>query len=214
MLVSLIVVIQRLRDNDRIIRVFKMTKAKMKNNYENIQSLQVIRGIAAILVFLYHGTGIIKENFGYHLAQGIFAFGYSGVDIFFVLSGFIIFYTSENNNSNNLYIGPKEFLLKRFLRIYPIYWVAVGFTLTLCIIGDVFFHTVSSSTMGFIEKGGVPLILKSIFLLPNGVILGVAWTLIFEVMFYILFGIFYFLSKRLFFTVMTLIVIISILSKK
>jgi exopolysaccharide production protein ExoZ len=56
-------------------------------------SLQYIRGIAALLVVLYHATNmLIESGSGYVYLHGIFQFGYMGVDIFFILSGFIIFY--------------------------------------------------------------------------------------------------------------------------
>jgi hypothetical protein len=54
------------------------------SNKRNFDTLQLLRGIAAMLVVFYHGT---HTDF-----LGFFKFGYMGVDLFFVLSGFIILY--------------------------------------------------------------------------------------------------------------------------
>lgn len=58
-----------------------MTTESIKKNFD---TLQLLRGIAAMLVVFYHGTHTELLN--------IFKLGYMGVDLFFVLSGFIILY--------------------------------------------------------------------------------------------------------------------------
>ena len=66
-----------------------------------IESIQVFRFFAAFSVMLVH--------------MPIFEFGHWGVDIFFVISGFIMMYITEKNNN--------YFLIKRFIRIIPLYWI-------------------------------------------------------------------------------------------
>jgi len=53
---------------------------------ETLYNLQIFRGIAAILVLLAHANLLIDRN----IFRGMFIPGWSGVDFFFVLSGFII----------------------------------------------------------------------------------------------------------------------------
>ena len=76
-----------------------------KLKYRHIQAL---RGLAVILVFLFH------------LDLSFFKYGYLGVDIFFVISGFVVarsfFYIQE---SNTFFSSLLLFYKKRFLRIYP-----------------------------------------------------------------------------------------------
>ena len=78
-------------------------KNKSKNYIQEIQSL---RGISIIFVFLFH---INKE---------IFKFGYLGVDIFFVISGFLITkLIYEKLIINNFILN--NFYISRFLRLFP-----------------------------------------------------------------------------------------------
>src|SRR6185503_7562101 len=96
-----------------------------------LNSLQAGRGMAALMVVLYHAY--IKYGFGGSGFTGhIFSLGFAGVDFFFVLSGFIIAYTSYP------FIGNKEktifFIRKRFLRVYPIYWVYLVVVVSVCFI--------------------------------------------------------------------------------
>jgi peptidoglycan/LPS O-acetylase OafA/YrhL len=101
--------------------------------------LQVYRGIAATLVVLYHLTWwggspvFMKLPFwtpGLPTGKpaGLFLFGHSGVDFFFTLSGFVMVwgYGSDAGNPRRLW----SFLVGRFTRIYPTYWVV--FALTIC----------------------------------------------------------------------------------
>lgn len=84
-----------------------------------LDSLQVLRGIAAMLVLLSHATGQARSAAGYSYLNEIFINGWVGVDLFFVLSGFIIYHTNINHIGNPKKI--REFAIKRIIRIYPIY---------------------------------------------------------------------------------------------
>lgn len=81
----------------------------------HLSSLQWLRGIAALAVVYFHATLQVE-----HLNPGINvkAIGATGVDIFFVLSGFIMWVTTRNSG-----VGPRGFLIKRFERIVPLYWL-------------------------------------------------------------------------------------------
>lgn len=96
-----------------------------------IYELDSLRGIAALSVMLGHYT------FGYNLlyhhhASSYFEFslGHYGVELFFIISGFVIYMTLEK-----VHHRPFDFIISRFSRLYPAYWVAV--TLTFLV---VYFH--------------------------------------------------------------------------
>src|SRR5689334_16306076 len=80
-----------------------------------IVTLEVGRGVAALLVALFHCTGMYQKYFGTTVFDYAFHGGHSGVEYFFVLSGFIIYYMHAND------IGQPErfgnFAVKRAIRI-------------------------------------------------------------------------------------------------
>lgn len=77
-------------------------------------SLDSLRGIAAILVFFYH---ISFKTFLSHIA--LIEKGYLMVDFFFILSGFVITHSYEHRLKN--FHEAKFFILKRFSRLYPLH---------------------------------------------------------------------------------------------
>jgi len=80
------------------------------------QELDALRGIAAIIVMLFH------YNMERTDANHVFRLGVTGVDLFFIISGFVIFMTISKVSS------PLEFFINRFSRLYPTYWTCVTFT--------------------------------------------------------------------------------------
>ena len=145
---------------------------------KNLQLIQVLRGIASLLVVLFHITGNFSETYHQHWLGNIFLFGNSGVDIFFVLSGFIITY------SNRQYITMPtsiiKFLKKRAIRVFPIYWVVITFFIFLQIIFPTYYRT--HYYLDIVN------ILNTYFLLLNhNMVNGVSWTLTYELFFYLLF---------------------------
>lgn len=105
-------------------------------------------------------------------------FGMAGVDLFFVLSGFIM--TSMSLGKFGRGGEASRFLTRRFLRIYPIYW---AWCLPILAVFLMFPGMVNSSH-------GRPDLLRSFLLLPqhNLPLLLVAWTLVYEVFFYLVFA--------------------------
>jgi exopolysaccharide production protein ExoZ len=83
-------------------------------------SLQVLRALAAVAVVLYHAQILChKYGRGPSSTEALLGeAGSHGVDLFFVLSGFVILYTIHNTNSS-----PVGFLVRRLIRIVPLYWV-------------------------------------------------------------------------------------------
>ncbi len=144
-----------------------------------LESLQVLRGFAAMIVVLCHVNGAFNERFSVKPLGPLLDGGYVGVDLFFCLSGFIMYYTSRNQIG--VRGGAVEFMMRRILRIYPLYWI-----LTFLTIGVAQFesHLVND------WKLNVPYVVKSLFLVPQpfAPVMYQAWTLVHEVKFYAVFA--------------------------
>src|ERR1700733_14307006 len=97
-----------------------MTQQATKTTGERkYQGLQILRITAACMVLLTHSTFYASERLDKHFR--VWGNGATGVDIFFVLSGFVMIYSSTKlMNDRN---GWKIFAERRIVRIVPIYWI-------------------------------------------------------------------------------------------
>ncbi len=144
--------------------------------------LQGGRALAALIVVLYH-LGVIfasDKYWGVSPLGDVFAFGHAGVYFFFVLSGFIIAYVHARDLGVRERLRP--YLASRARRIYPIYWLVLAPLLAVYAIFPGF-------GVGYERE---PLVIfSSITLLhfTSPTVLAVAWTLYYEVLFYLLFAI-------------------------
>lgn len=93
---------------------------------ERINELDAFRGIAVIAVVLYHYTTRYQELFS-TTYQHVFNFplGLYGVQLFFIISGLAIYMTLSNSNTIS------DFIVKRIIRLYPAYIIAVILTFSL-----------------------------------------------------------------------------------
>ena len=125
---------------------------------QKLRSIQVLRGIAALAVVVLHAVPDV------HAPVGNAGYGAFGVDLFFVISGFIM---------ANIAVGrtARQFIGDRLWRIYPLWWIAVLPWLFMVPRGPTFI--VSSLTLWPIYPGG--------YYVP---VLKVGWTLSFELLFY------------------------------
>ena len=145
-----------------------------------LDGLQVARGMASLLVLLAHSEFIAQAYLGGSIFGGWLLKGAHGADLFFVLSGFIMFGVLEQD-----FDRPSRFrayATKRLLRIYPPYWVALaGFVALLML-----FPNAGEPWMRESRAIG-----SAVALIPyqDGSVLTVAWTLCYEMTFYLLFGI-------------------------
>ena len=155
---------------------------------KHLESLQIFRGLAALAVALHHarlGTSAFVQTIPVPI-EALLAQGFLGVDFFFVLSGFIILHTHYDDPGS--VPAAAVYAFKRITRIYFPYLPITG----LLICAYFFFPTLSQSdrTWGWFT---------SLTLFPSiyEPALPVAWTLVHEILFYLLFLVF-FVSRRLF----------------
>jgi hypothetical protein len=155
---------------------------------KKIDSLQVFRGLAALSVVSHHTAARVATFIGDMPAwlHHVFSLGFLGVDFFFVLSGFIIM--SGHMDDAKTVSAMKAYGVKRVVRIFPPYWVASIATLA------------SYALFPAVSQGNRDISLwSSLLLVPDygAPALSVAWTLIHEAMFYLVFCVF-FVSNRVF----------------
>jgi len=89
-----------------------------------IAELDVLRGFAAVLVMIFHHTVIYQNMYGDGRAPGL-PFGVFAVHLFFMISGFVIFMTLARTRT------ALDFVVSRFSRLFPVFWVAVLVTQTV-----------------------------------------------------------------------------------
>lgn len=137
-----------------------------------IRGLDYARAIFTVLVVLAHANLIVDKQF----LNGIFVQGWSGVDFFFVLSGFLFFYNYNNEDSLSRYCK------KRFVRIFPVYWIYTMILLFIAyILGKIGYNLISWNDCG------IKSIISSLVCIPNdnvSPIIPTAWTLPYEIFFY------------------------------
>lgn len=137
-------------------------------------TLQYLRGIASILVVLYHARGEINNIYSQsNLGDMLFSNGYIGVDLFFMISGFVIMLSTEKDKSSF------SFIVKRIFRIYPVYLVCL---LIAMYILDKPFNAEFIRSLLFIN-----LDLSASAPWFGYAIIFTAWTLMFEIIFYLIF---------------------------
>ncbi len=167
-----------------------------------LQSVQVLRGLAAFLVLIYHIRAIEAQSILGHGSTerpwigGLFTNGYAGVDLFFVISGFIMVYVTHGLKQGLHTAG--DFFFARLTRIFPVWWAFAAFmTLYLIVV-----HGLLPGGLGWdvLARGQPPVsfFAKSFLLLPQPVhpVLGVGWTLVHEIYFYITFSLLLLLVRR------------------
>lgn len=144
--------------------------------------LDLLRVVACLFVVFYHYfyygrlVGRLELQL---LSFPLFNYGYLGVDIFFVISGFVIFNSLESHKL-------KGFFRARVQRLYPIYWLCLTFTLLFFVISDrkiEFINVLLNLTM-----------LQSFFGVES--LDGVYWTLAIEIVFYVLISLIYYFSPK------------------
>jgi exopolysaccharide production protein ExoZ len=149
-----------------------------------ILSIQYLRATAALMVVFFHAEGMAQEYFSF---MGL-PFGAAGVDIFFVISGFIMWITTASERAT-----PASFAMNRIIRIVPLYWA-----MTLLLYGGWWI---------FRDPATLPSLwnlMRSLLFIPfvsprTGEIqplLIAGWTLNFEMFFYAVFAVALLIARR------------------
>ena len=147
---------------------------------DTLHTVQIYRAVAVLLVVLFHGSAFILSRYMVAPLGNIFQTGFSGVFLFFVISGFIILtahYCDVGRPCRLWY-----YLSRRLIRIYPFFWVVLMVWGGWRVFTDGI--TVADLASNALVFKGAPLIIP------------VSWTLRYEIIFYGLFGAAIF-SKRL-----------------
>src|SRR5437879_1684641 len=155
-----------------------------------LTNLQALRGVACLLVLFFHVAEWELhrcESPAVRVAAPFEYFGYSGVDLFFVLSGFVITWVSFGNLGDHSQL--LSFAWRRAWRIFPLYWA--------CWIGV---------NVAYVNLIGIPWLPTGKWLIANILILPAqeqhlfipqAWSLAFELLFYAAFTAFFLIPRRL-----------------
>lgn len=141
-------------------------------------SIELLRGFAVSIVVLYHLYAVQDRYFAENVLPELFQLGGWGVDIFFVISG-VVMYKSIYGRPGGITTWP--FLRARITRIYPPYWVI---TLVIFTIAQFEPSLVNSS------YDQEPSLFRSLLLLPDVTTpwLNVGWSLVYEIWFYLVLG--------------------------
>src|SRR3979409_1937400 len=133
-----------------------------------LYNLHLLRVIAALGVVYFHTTSVAGLKLDWDV-------GSRGVDVFFVISGFIIAYIGTTK--------PEQFFLRRLIRVVPFYWAATAFGVAMGAVAPSLFPRTTSS---------VPHLISSLLFFPppaaNGDVvptLVLGWSLNYEMFFYV-----------------------------
>ena len=141
-------------------------------NGQRLFELDALRGIAAFSVVLFHYLFRYDGIYGHEtLNVTWFEFGKYGVQLFFMVSGFVIFWTLSRTKR------PLDFLVSRFSRLYPVYWIALAITFfSVTVFG------LEGRESSLFDAFSNVLMFHEYFLIPH--VDGVYWTLTVELTFY------------------------------
>jgi exopolysaccharide production protein ExoZ len=178
----------------------RMAKRTDPGPFTLIQPIQYLRGIAALMVVWHHGVGQLATLETYFP----FRFGTSGVDLFFVISGFIMVVTTAGRD-----VTPTEFIARRFVRVVPLYWVLTLALAATALVAPSLFRSVKLTAVSLIQ---------SLLFIPHfspshaGMIWPVlvpGWTLNYEMFFYVVFAASLAFSHRLAILSITLAMLVA-----
>lgn len=159
-------------------RDMKSTKLKhleQPSRQKPVESIQALRAVAAAMVVIYHIVHMEQVyGGGASVLGGPANFGFAGVDIFFVISGFIMAAVTAGRFGDAA--GAWKFLCRRAIRIFPLYWLCTAVVVAALLVRPALLDP------DLAEKS----VMASLLLLPQegGPLLVVGWTLTYELFFY------------------------------
>lgn len=156
-----------------------MKPVELHAHTKRLLQIDALRGLAALAVVGFHLTTRFAEVYGSGKSASLsFPLGYYGVNLFFMISGFVIFMTLERTQRS------MDFVVSRFSRLFPAYWVSVALTFGIT-------HALGlpGREAGLSQAVLNLLMFHSLLGVPS--IEGVYWTLVVELLFYVwMFGLF------------------------
>jgi peptidoglycan/LPS O-acetylase OafA/YrhL len=137
---------------------------------KRFEELDVLRGLAAVMVVVFHFTmGRNQADLGFKL-------GTTGVDLFFIISGFVILLSLEHVEKSG------QFIINRISRLYPTYWACVSLTFLIMLLNGI--RMMDFSRISIVQYLGNMTMFQFYLRIPN--LDGPYWTMIIEMLFYIL----------------------------
>jgi exopolysaccharide production protein ExoZ len=157
----------------------------MTNKENTLEWIQALRGVAVLLVVLTHARYYFLDTPLWGMAENTMRAGAMGVDLFFVISGFIMALTTFRSDGSPAYVG--KFAIKRFARIWPSYMIVTLVWGMANHGGLAFFQDANNRTILFKSLAFIPAVPSA----PPyfGVTLPLGWTLEFEMYFYAVFAV-------------------------
>jgi exopolysaccharide production protein ExoZ len=150
-----------------------------------VYGITYLRALAALAVALSHVFAFfeIHKIRSYSFHQNFLA---SGVDLFFIISGFLMVYTTKKYSDSRL--DRTEFLTKRLARIGPLYWLITTAVFAAFLVNN----AVSQKALD------LPTFIRSMLFIPTqfdgenlvSTIISPGWTLCYEMFFYVVFAVF------------------------
>lgn len=157
--------------------------------FRKYRSIQALRALAALGVVAFHTNGIVvSHGWPAHVFPHVSRYGEIGVDVFFVISGFVMALVTHGVPSG--FASARSFMAARIARIVPLYWILTAFFIALVV--------VVPGAPGAFDNAHVTArhALTSFLFLPSlswtGIaapVLGVGWTLNYEMWFYVVFAV-------------------------
>ena len=157
-----------------------MTHPSALPEHQRLESLQVLRAIAAFMVVAFHAQNPAFAIAGFDGPKPVW--GAAGVDVFFIISGFVMIYITETRTTQ-----AGKFAFDRFARIFPNYWLATALAVILSLL--------LPGLLNFPTEPGYAV--NSALLIPDlrpgtadsyNPLVYPGWTLRFELMFYAVFA--------------------------
>ena len=155
---------------------------------QEFRNIQALRGLAACMVLVFHSTQIWSELVGKAINTLAWRNGGAGVDIFFVISGFVMTVSSIGKESAH---PARNFLERRLIRIVPLYWIITTVALVKVVAQArpeiVAAGRHATTSLAFVVSSYLFIPIRNVYgeSLP---LLPVGWTLNFEMFFYLLFA--------------------------
>jgi peptidoglycan/LPS O-acetylase OafA/YrhL len=152
---------------------------------KKFESIQALRALAALGVVAFHTNGnVLAYGWQPHWFALISRFGEIGVDVFFVISGFIMVFVTHEQAPG--FASAKSFIAARIARIVPLYWLlTLLFILLLVVVPSSFGNASFNAWNALTSFVFFPSLNWAGITAP---VVGVGWTLNYEMWFYLVFA--------------------------